>query len=108
MAYTKQPARVMRIQTTPTFDATGATTAVLVEAFIQRKRLVNDEDTADVVEGPWKQVTFNLLADDVKDVTITAGGKTITYGQLAALMRKAAMDRLAAQTPVPPPEVPAP
>lgn len=92
--YTKQTARFPRVQIETTFSAgTGTATAVKVDAFVENV-LVNDSDANDVLaKGQWKTVSFDLLDPTLTAVNITAAGKTVTYPQLAALIRQAALDR---------------
>ena len=94
--YTKQNTRIMREQCDVTYDATGALVAANVSAFLQTRLLVNDADPTDVIQNPWKQVSYNLLDPALATTTITAGGTTVTYPKLAALMRQAALDRATA------------
>jgi hypothetical protein len=92
-AYTKQNARVVRVQFESAYNGGTQPVAVRADAFLV-VRLVNDTDSTDVVfERDWKQVSFDLLDPDLASVEITASGKTVTYPQLAALIRKAALDR---------------
>lgn len=92
--YTKQTARFPRVQIETSFTGGSATaTAVKVDAFVENV-LVNDADSADVLgRGQWKQVSFDLLDPTLTATNITAAGKTVTYPQLAALLRQAALDR---------------
>ena len=92
-AYTKQAARVQRIQMELVLDAAGTVTAVRVDGFIQVKRLVNDADAADVVEASWRQVSFDLLT--IGDTT--AATKTNNGQQTAAIIRKMVLDQATAQ-----------
>lgn len=94
MAYTKLNTRVDRVQINTTFTpGTITATAVQTEAFLQTKLIVNDSDPTDYVESPWKSIHFDLLDPTLTGVNITAAGKTITYPQLAALIRQAVLDR---------------
>jgi len=58
----------------------------------------NDADPNDISYVPLKKlVSFNLLDPALASATITAAGATVTYLKLAALLRKACIDRAAAQ-----------
>lgn len=92
MPYNKQNSRVVRFQCDTVFDASGTATAVAAQAFLQ-SRLVNDSDPNDAVDTPWTPVAFNLLDPALAGETITAAGKNVSYPQLAALLRQAALDR---------------
>jgi hypothetical protein len=94
--YTKQNSRVARFQLDTTFDPASPTTATAVRAsaFIDSKRLVNDANPNDVIDGPWTQVNFDLLDPALANTPITAGGVTLSgYAKLAALIRQASLDR---------------
>lgn len=93
VTYTRQTARVTRFQCDPTYDSGGAVTAAKVNAFLVQ-RLVNNADATDVrTDATPKQVDFDLLDAALTSTNITAAGKTVTYPQLAALMRQACLDR---------------
>ena len=92
-SYTRQTTRVERVQMDTTFDATGTATAIKVNAFLRNKLLVSATDSTDVIPGKWAEVDFDLLDPTLASTTIIAGGKTVTYPQLAALIRQAAIDR---------------
>lgn len=97
-AYTKQNTRVMRVQADTTFNDAGTATAVNMDVFLQTRLLVNDADPTDKVgERQLTKVSFDLLDPTLASTDITAAGKTVTYPQLAALIRKAALDRANAQ-----------
>lgn len=91
-AYTKQNARVLRWQCDTTYNAAGTATAVNVDVFVVQQ-LVNDSNASDIVSPAHQRVSFDLLAPALSATTITAAGKTVTYPQLAALLRQAALDR---------------
>lgn len=98
MPYTKQTTRVFRFQGDTVFDAAGAATAVNVDAFLITRLLVNDADPTDRVgENEHRKISFNPLDAAIKDLTITASGKTITYQEWAQLTRKMVLDRANAQ-----------
>lgn len=92
-SYTRQATRVERIQMDTTFDNTGTATAVRVDAFLRNKLLINSTDGSDIVAGDWAKVSFDLLDVNLAGISITAAGKTVSYVQLAALIRQAALDR---------------
>lgn len=52
----------------------------------------NNADPTDTTTDS-KTVSFDLLDPLLSSTTITAAGKTVTYPQLAALIRQAALDR---------------
>jgi hypothetical protein len=92
-AYTKQNSRVTRMQFEVVYNAAGTATAVKGQAFLV-SRFINDADSTDQVEHPqWKVVNFDLLDPTISGENITAATKTVTYQQLAALLRQAALDR---------------
>lgn len=91
--YTRQATRVERVQMDTTFDNAGTATAVRVDAFLRNKLLINSTDGSDIVAGDWAKVSFDLLDANLTSTTISAAGKTVTYPQLAALLRQAALDR---------------
>jgi hypothetical protein len=92
MAFTKQNSRLVRFQADPVYAADGTVSAVPIQTYLKAK-LVNDADPQDSVDAAAKQVDFNLLDPAIMDTTITAAGKTVTYKELAALIRKACLDR---------------
>lgn len=92
VTYTRQNARVKRFQCDPTYDAAGAVIAVPIQSYLVQ-RLVNNADSTDVRADADKQVNFDLLDPALAGTNITAAGKTVTYPQLAALMRQAVLDR---------------
>ena len=95
-AYTKQNSRVVRFQAEVTTVA-GNVTSVKCDAFLVSS-FVNTTDATDIVDAPrWSAVQFDLLDPTLAAVNITAAGKTVTYPQLAALMRQASLDRATAQ-----------
>jgi len=92
-AYTRQNARVERMQFDAVYNGAGTVTAVRAEAFLS-VRLVNDSDPNDIVEDRTeKRVSFDLLDPEISSTTVTAAGRTVTYQQLAALLRQASLDR---------------
>jgi hypothetical protein len=90
--YTKQNARVLRWQSDTSYDAAGSATAVKVDVFVVQQ-LVNDNNPSDIIAPTQQRVSFDLLDASLSATNITAAGKTVTYLQLAALMRQAALDR---------------
>lgn len=95
-AYTKQNSRVVRFQAEVTTVA-GNVTAVKCDAFLVSS-FVNTTDATDIVDAPkWTAVNFDLLDPTLAGVNITAAGKTVSYQQLAALIRQASLDRATAQ-----------
>lgn len=92
MAYTKKNSRVARFQCDPVYSADGGLASVPMQAFLQA-RIVNDDNPEDAVAANPVKVDFDLLAPEIKDLTITASGKTVTYQELGALLRKACLDR---------------
>lgn len=95
--YTKQNTRINALHTNVTFDkGTATATAVRITAYLQQV-LINDADTDDFVPAARGEVTFDLLDPTLQATPITAAGKTVTYPQLAALLRQAALDRANAQ-----------
>lgn len=97
--YTRQNARVVRVQLNTEFQgATGNALTVQCDAFLQTRVLVNDADSSDVAgTDHWVAVRFDLLDPEIASTNITAAGRTVTYQQLAALIRQAALDRATAQ-----------
>lgn len=92
-AYTKQNSRVERFQCDVVYAPDGTVAAVNVNAFL-RSRFTNEADAADQVPAPtMTQVNFDLIDDSLNGQTITAATKTVTYKQLAALIRQASLDR---------------
>jgi hypothetical protein len=92
-AYTKQSARVQRIQMDLVLAPDGTVSAVNLDGFVQVKRLVNDSDANDVVEDAWRKVSFNLLSVG----NTTAATKTCNGTQTAALLRQMVLDQATAQ-----------
>ncbi len=96
VTYTKQNAQVARFQINTTFvGGTGTATSVKANAFIQTV-LINDVDADDVKQGEWVAVNFDLVDPAIASTTITAAGKTVTYTQLAALIRQGCLDQASA------------
>src|SRR6478752_5575391 len=97
MTYTKQNARVPSIQIETMFqNGSGTALSVNVTAHLESV-LVNDGDSEDSFPSPRKRVLFDLIDPLLAAQNITAGGKTVTYQQLAALLRQATLDRANAQ-----------
>ena len=93
--YTKQTSRLTRAQLDVTYSA-GSPTSVKTTAFLVSS-FVNSSNASDIVDAPtWSAVSFDMLDPTLTSTTITAGGKTVTYPQLAALMRQACLDRATA------------
>lgn len=91
--YTRQTARVVRFQCDPVYNGAGAVTSAPIQSFLVQT-LVNDADATDVRDANQLiPVTFDLLDPTIASTNITAAGKTVTYQQLAALMRQAVLDR---------------
>lgn len=93
--YTKQSVRFPRVQIETTFSGgTSSATAVVVDVFAENV-LVNGADANDVKGrgNDWQKITFDMLDSNLSATNITAAGKTVTYPQLAALLRQAALDR---------------
>lgn len=91
--YTKHNSRVARMHFVVSYDTSNNVTAVNASA-VMVSRFVNAADSADQVEDPqWRSVGFDLLSETLNGETITAAGKTVSYPQLAALLRQAALDR---------------
>ena len=90
--YTKQNARVVRWASTTTYNAAGTVIAVPTEVLVV-SQLVNNANSGDIVASDNQAVRFNLLDPSLAAVNITAAGKTVTYPQLAALLRQAALDQ---------------
>lgn len=65
--------------------------SVPVQAGFTRLATNNTDPTDTTTDN--KTVSFDLLDPTLSAVTITAAGKTVTYPQLAALIRQAALDR---------------
>jgi hypothetical protein len=97
MPYTKQNIRVPAIHVTPTFSgASGTALTAKVTSYIERI-LVNDADANDIISPQQKVIFFDLLDATIVTTDITAAGKTVTYQQLAALLRQAVLDQATAQ-----------
>lgn len=65
--------------------------AIPVQAGFTRLATNNTDPTDTTMDS--KTITLDLLDPTLASVTITAAGKTVTYQQLAALIRQAALDR---------------
>lgn len=99
-AYTKQNTRVIRAQLDTVYaDASAVNaTSVPMTGFVQTDIIYDSTNVADASGGTtWKKVSFDLLDANLTSTTITASGKTVTYPQLAALIRQAVLDRGNAQ-----------
>ena len=91
--FTKQNTRVAFLQIDPTYnDGTPAPLTCPVQVQMQSVYL-DDSVPAKKISGECKAVRFDLLDLELAAVTITAASKTVTYPQLAALIRQAALDR---------------
>lgn len=98
VTYTKQTARVVRLQCDPVYTGGATPTAVSIDFFIVQ-RIVNDADATDVAKGgvgDAVKITVDLLDPARASDAITAGGKTVSPPQLAALLRQYALDRATA------------
>ena len=90
MAYTKQNARVIRWQSECSYDTSGNISSVNTSVFLV-SRVVNDADPTDVRGAhDFLSTSFELLTTTG---TITAATKTVSYTQLAALLRQASLDQ---------------
>jgi len=97
MPYTKQNSRVPRFQIVTEF-AGNTGTAIQVNATASLESLfTNDAVPTEAHSAPWRQVSFDMIAPAISGLTITAAGQTVTYLQLAALLRQASLDRATAQ-----------
>jgi hypothetical protein len=92
--YTKQNARVKRIQAETTYNGAGTATAVKMDTFLVI-RLVKDSDSNDVKgDNELIQVSFDLLDPAISGEAISVPGVTgLTYQRLAVAIRQAALDR---------------
>lgn len=96
MPYTKQNTRIPQFSISTVFlDNTGTALAVNAVAHVE-SLLINAADISDVVRPRQKTISFDLL-DPLLTASITAAGKTVSYPQLAALLRQACLDRATAQ-----------
>jgi hypothetical protein len=91
VTYTRQNARVATVHMDVNYTA-GSPTSIPVQAYMA-VRLTNDADANDEVQASRQQVNFDLLDAALTSTNITASGKTVTYPQLAALIRQACLDR---------------
>ena len=95
--YTKQNARIHRLVVRTDFTGnTGTATAVTCDAYLE-SLLINEANASDVLPASVRVVSFDLLDPTLTGTAVTAAGKTVTYPQLAALLRQAALDRANAQ-----------
>lgn len=98
-AWTKQNARVVRIQADTTFtsNTSGTATAVKMDAFLEA--LVTDDADPTKARGrnDWVPVSFDLIGEPVASTTYTAAGKTVNGQQLAALLREVALQEATRQ-----------
>lgn len=93
MPYTKQNSRIPSFHIDTDFlGGTGTALAVKTTAHVESV-LVNDADANDVVLPQRSIVRFDLLDPLLASTPIVAAGKTVTYPQLAALIRQAGLDR---------------
>ena len=95
--FTKQNTRVASLHIDTTFTGgTGTATAVKTYVYLEQV-LVNDADANDIIPSAKKVIAFDMLDAALNGQTITAAGKTVTYPQLAALLRQASLDQANAQ-----------
>jgi hypothetical protein len=93
VTYTRQNARIVRLQSDPVYASGASPTSVPLKFFIVQ-RLVNDSDASDVKgEKETIEITVDLLDPTRASDTITAAGKTVSPPQLAALIRQYGLDR---------------
>jgi hypothetical protein len=91
MAYTKQTLRILRLQSDPVYTNGGANPQAVPMQFVVASRLANDANANDVVEGKPQTISVDLLDPAITDLTIAGANRT--FGQLAVLIRQAALDR---------------
>ncbi len=92
-AYTKNNARIPRMHIKTEFSGNnGTASAVHVDVMVE-SILVNEADSEDALPAARGVVHFDLLDPALTATNITAAGKTVTYPQLAALLRQASLDR---------------
>ena len=91
MAYTKQTIRVLRLQSDPVYNNGGTNPVSVPMQFVVAPRLANESNSSDIVQGKDQTVTVDLLDPAITDQTITGANRT--FGQLAILLRQAAIDR---------------
>jgi hypothetical protein len=99
-AWTKQSARVMRVQVADiTFASNTSTTAtsVKMDAFLEALTTDDSDTTKAKGRGDWAKVSFDLIAEPVASTTYTAASKTVNGTQLAALIRQVALDEATRQ-----------
>lgn len=91
--YTRQNTKVITWVSNVTYAADLTTATAVQSNVVMQSLLVNSALSSDVVSIPTNSVSFDLLDPTLASTTITAGGKTVSYPQLAALLRQAALDR---------------
>lgn len=98
MSYNKTAPRVITLSFQPTYvGSTNIPTALMASASLCYL-FVNATVPSDFVVGqPLPSLRFNLFDPAISGLNITAAGKTVTYAQLAALLRQGVLDRAAAQ-----------
>lgn len=95
--YTKQTARVIRVQADTTYaDAASVNAArVPMTAFFQADLIYDPANPSNNAgANQWKSVSYDLLAPPVSTTNYTAAGKTVNGVQLAALIREVAISEL--------------
>ena len=97
MPYTKQNTRVAQFSINTDFQGSSGTALNVFAVAHLESLLVNDADANDIIFPRNKIISFDLLDAATQAVNITAAGKTVTYPQLAALIRQACLDRATAQ-----------
>lgn len=81
--YTAGPDTLWRAQSDPTFNADGSL-ATCVVPFFYKATFTNTTDPADHFDKTLGQVNVDFVKDAAK--TITVGGKSYTYGEVAATL----------------------
>lgn len=94
MSWIQGPSVIWREQCDPVVDLVGVCTSAPYTAF--RHYSLSNASTGESTWVDDGQVTFDMIA--LKDTQVTAGGVTISYGQLAALNAQAAHDQFDQQT----------
>jgi hypothetical protein len=70
------------------YNSSGVATSVPINVYFANRVLVNDADSADVVNpGNFGPVTVDLMAAPVSSTNYTALTKTVNGNQLAALLQ---------------------
>ena len=91
--FTKQNIRVAFLQIDPTYT-NGIAIPVTCPVKVQmQSTYLDDSIPVKRLDGACQAVSFDLVDPTLAAVTITAAGKTVTYPQLASLIRQAALDR---------------